>query len=223
MRPVIELRNVWKTYQMEEVEVQAVRGVNLAVKPGEFVAVMGPSGSGKSTLLNLIGCLDVPTRGEVWLDGQPVSSLRESELARIRGRKIGFIFQMFNLYPTLNVLENVLLPLRIHDFGEQEMGERARKLLKLVGLGHRLTHFPAQLSGGERQRVAIARALSTGPPLILADEPTGNVDSATKDEIMDFLVSLHEKQGRTIVVITHEPDIADYAERVVHVRDGRIV
>ena len=223
MPPVIELQDVWKTYQMGEVEVHAVQGVSLAVRKGEFVAIMGPSGSGKSTLLNLIGCLDVPTRGEVFLDGQPVSSLDESALARIRGQKIGFIFQMFNLYPTLNVLENVMLPMRIHDFDEAAMATQATKLLALVGLEHRLGHFPAQLSGGERQRVAIARALSTGPSLILADEPTGNVDSKVKQEIMDFLRHLHKKEGRTIVVITHEPDIAAYAERVVRLKDGKIM
>ena len=222
MNSLISLEDVSKIYRMGEVDVPALQGVSLSVDEGEFVAIMGASGSGKSTMLNMIGCLDKPTKGKIFIDGKDTSRMAESELAKIRGRKIGFVFQMFNLYPTLNVRENILLPMRIHDFSDAEMDAQIKKLAALVGMQHRLNHLPSQLSGGERQRVSIARALSTDPPLILADEPTGNVDSKAKTEIMRFLADLHKKHGRTVVVITHEPEVADYAKRVVYLKDGKI-
>ncbi|MBN1941205.1 MAG: ABC transporter ATP-binding protein [Candidatus Diapherotrites archaeon] len=208
---------------MDEVKVPALQGINLKVKQGEFIAVVGASGSGKSTALHIIGALDVPTKGFVLLDGQEISKLDESKIARIRGKKIGFVFQTFNLYPTLNVLENIALPMRIHEFDEDKINEKCKELIKLVGLERRAKHLPAQLSGGERQRVAVARALSSQPSMILADEPTGNLDSKTSMEILKLLVGLHEKEGKTIVLVTHEPDIAAYAERMVELKDGKII
>jgi putative ABC transport system ATP-binding protein len=187
-KTVIELKNVSKVYQMGEVEVTALRNVSIKVKRGEFVVIMGPSGSGKSTLMNLIGCLDIPTEGKIFLESQDISKLTESQLARIRGSKIGFIFQFFNLYPTLSVLENVELPMRIHNYDESKVREKSLELLKTVNLENRNSHLPSQLSGGEMQRVAIARALTTDPSMILADEPTGNIDSNTAKEIMQFFV-----------------------------------
>lgn len=187
---IIELEDVWKIYRMGEVEVPALRGLSLKVEPGEFLAVMGPSGSGKSTAMNMIGCLDIPTKGKVLLEGQNIASLSERELSRIRGRKIGFVFQSHNLYPTLTALENVQLPMRIHEFGEEEIWDRSEELLELVGLSDRAHHYPSQLSGGQSQRVAIARALSTDPALILADEPTGNLDTEAGKEILDIFSTL---------------------------------
>ncbi len=221
-RTIIELKNVSKIYRMGEVEVHALRGVSMKVRRGEFVSIMGPSGSGKSTLMDMIGCLNVPTSGTVFLEGHDISELRESGLARIRGSKIGFIFQFFNLYPSLTVTENVSLPMRIHNYSEKEVRNRVSGLLKMVGLENRHEHLPSQLSGGEIQRVAIARALSTNPSIILADEPTGNVDTKTAGEIMDFFEKLH-KEGETIVMVTHEEDVAKYARRIVNLRDGRII
>jgi putative ABC transport system ATP-binding protein len=220
---VLELRDVWKIYKMDAVEVPAVKGISAKVKEGEFVAIMGASGSGKSTVLSIIGALDVPTRGLVFLDGTEITKLPESRIARIRGKKIGFVFQTFNLYPTLNVFENIALPMRIHEFGEKEIREKVQELIKLVGLEHRVHHLPAQLSGGERQRVAIARALSTDPSMILADEPTGNLDTKTSIDIMEIFAELHKKQGKTIVLVTHEPYLAGYAERIIELRDGKII
>ncbi|MFA4855285.1 MAG: ABC transporter ATP-binding protein [archaeon] len=220
---VLELRDVWKIYKMDSVEVPALRGVNMKIDKGEFVTVVGASGSGKSTALNMIGALDVPTKGSVFLDGANITDLQESELARIRGKKIGFVFQTFNLYPTLNVFENIALPMKIHEFEEEKISSTVSELAKLVGLEQRLKHLPTQLSGGERQRVAIARALSADPSMVLADEPTGNLDTKTSLEIMALLVDLHEKQGKTIVLVTHEPDIATYAERLIELKDGKII
>jgi len=220
---VLELKDVWKIYKMDSVEVPAVKGISMKIKEGEFVAVVGASGSGKSTALSIMGALDVPTTGLVYLDGTEITTLPESELARIRGKKIGFVFQTFNLYPTLNVFENIALPMRIHEFDEKKIKRTVEELVKLVGLEHRNDHLPAQLSGGERQRVAIARALSAEPSMVLADEPTGNLDTATSMEIMKLFSDLHRKQGKTVVLVTHEQDIAKYAERVVELRDGKII
>lgn len=222
-KTILELKDVWKVYKMDSVEVPALRGINLKVKEGEFVAVIGASGSGKSTALNMIGALDVPTKGLVFLDGIEITKLPESKLARIRGKKIGFVFQTFNLYPTLNVFDNIALPMRIHEFEESKIEEKVRELARLVGLKHRIGHRPAQLSGGERQRVAIARSLSTDPSMVLADEPTGNLDTKTGKEILGLFVNLHKKEGKTIVMVTHEQDIAKHAERTVELKDGKII
>ncbi len=220
---VLELKDVWKVYKMDDVEVPALRGISMKVKKGEFVAVIGASGSGKSTALNMIGALDVPTKGLVFLDGTEITRLPESKLARIRGKKIGFVFQVFNLYPTLNVFDNIALPMRIHEFGEREIEKQVKELAGLVGLQHRINHRPAQLSGGERQRVAIARALSAEPSMVLADEPTGNLDTKTSKEILKLFVDLHKREGKTIVLVTHESDLAAYAEKIVELQDGKII
>ena len=220
---VLELRDLWKIYKMDSVEVPALKGINLKIRKSEFVSVTGASGSGKSTALNMMGALDLPTTGNILLDGIDLASLAESELARVRGKKIGFVFQTFNLHPTLNVLENIALPMRIHEFDDSEIENRAKSLAETVGLGERTGHLPAQLSGGERQRVAVARALSAYPSMILADEPTGNLDTKTSHEILGLFKELHEKEGKTIVLVTHEPDIAAYAERIVTLKDGQIV
>jgi len=219
---IIELKNVGKVYQMEEVEVQALKDVDLKINKGESVAIMGPSGSGKSTLLHMIGCLDRPSSGKVFLNGVDISKLNDSELARLRGEEIGFVFQTFNLYPTLTALENVELPMMIIEKDKKERKERAMELLKTVGLEERAEHLPSQLSGGQRQRVAIARALANDPNLILADEPTGNLDSKSGYEIMKIFVKLNEK-GKTIVVVTHEQYIASHAKNIVKIKDGKIL
>lgn len=222
-KTVLELRDVWKVYKMDSVEVPAVKGISFGVQDGEFVAIVGASGSGKSTVLNMVGALDVPTKGLVFLDNREITRLPESELARIRGRKIGFVFQTFNLYPTLDVYDNIALPMRIHEFEEKEIERKAKALARLVGLEERIKHLPAQLSGGERQRVAIARALSADPSMILADEPTGNLDTKTSHEILELFKELHEKHDKTIVLVTHEPDIAEYAGRIIELKDGKII
>ncbi len=218
----MELKDVWKIYRMGEFDVPALAGIDLSVKTGEFVAITGPSGCGKSTMLNMIGCLDMPTRGKVLLEERDISKFKSDELARVRGKKIGFIFQTFNLYPTLTALENIRLPMRIHEFPEPEVEETSKKLLEMVGLSERGNHFPAQLSGGQQQRVAVARALSTGPSILLADEPTGNLDTRSGGEVMDVFKRLNS-EGLTIVMITHDPRIAGYAGRVVKMLDGKIV
>ena len=221
--PIIELKKVWKIYVMgKDIEVPALCGLDLAISPGEFIAIMGPSGSGKSTAMHLVGSLDIPTKGQVFLNGIDISTLGESELARIRGQQIGFIFQKFNLINSMDALENVKLPMMFNGYGGEKRDEIARTLLGLVGLSHRMHHRPTELSGGEQQRVAIARALANDPPIILADEPTGNLDTATGDVIMKLLVDLH-KRGKTIIVVTHDADIAAYAERRLVLRDGKIV
>ena len=223
MEKIISLKDVWKTYQMGEVEVTALKDVSLDVNKGDFLAIAGPSGSGKSTMMNLVGCLDQPSQGRVFLDGQDIAKLSESGLAQARGKKIGFIFQQFNLMPTLTALENVRLPLEFQDSDPKEATEKAGKMLELVGLGDRTDHLPNQLSGGQRQRVAIARALAADPEIILADEPTGNLDSKTGKFIMDFLGRIHKEEGRTIIIVTHDPALVQYADKVARIKDGEIV
>ncbi|MCS7274233.1 MAG: ABC transporter ATP-binding protein [Candidatus Bipolaricaulota bacterium] len=219
---MIQLKNVQKVYPMGEVSVPALRGIDLTIQPGEFVAIMGPSGSGKSTLMHVLGCLDLPSGGVVQLDGHDVTKLDEDTLAQIRGKKIGFVFQTFNLIPTLTALENVELPLFFQGVPRHERRARAAELLSKVGLGGRLHHKPAQLSGGERQRVAIARALANDPEIILADEPTGNLDSESGEAILELLAQLH-REGKTIILVTHNPEAAAYAQRILRIKDGRLV
>ena len=218
---IIVTDNLWKTYEMGDQEVHALRGINLRIRHNEYVAIMGPSGSGKSTLMNLIGCLDSPSQGKYWLNGHDVSELNDDELARIRNKEIGFVFQTFNLLARATALHNVELPLIYNGTSASEREDRAKAALESVGLGTRMLHKPNELSGGQRQRVAIARALINNPSIILADEPTGNLDSKTGDEIMALFDELHSK-GNTIVLVTHEPDIADFAHRIVTIRDGVI-
>jgi putative ABC transport system ATP-binding protein len=220
MEPIISVRNLAKTYLMGEIEVQALRGVSFDISKGEFVAIMGPSGSGKSTLMNLLGCLDTPTEGEYVLDGLPVEQLDSDLLSAVRNRKIGFIFQQFNLLARGTALENVELPLIYKgNVKRVERRERAEAALKIVGLADRMEHRPRELSGGQQQRVAIARALVTQPAILLADEPTGNLDSHSSEEVMQVFEDLNE-QGITVVLVTHEPDVALHAHRVIMVRDG---
>jgi putative ABC transport system ATP-binding protein len=218
---VIHVEDLSREYQMGAERVQALRGLTLTIRRNEYVAIMGPSGSGKSTLMNLIGCLDTPTGGSYWLNGQEVSRLSDDALARVRNREIGFVFQTFNLLPRATALHNVELPLVYAGTGSKDRRQRAEEALTRVGLEHRMHHRPNELSGGQRQRVAIARALVNRPSLLLADEPTGNLDSTTSDEIMRVFGELHA-QGQTILVVTHEPSIAGHAARVVVLRDGRL-
>jgi putative ABC transport system ATP-binding protein len=218
---LICLRGLYKTYHVGEFDVPALRGIDLTVHHGEYMAIMGPSGSGKSTLMNVLGCLDTPSQGEYWLVGENVSTLNDNELASIRNRQIGFVFQTFNLLPRANALHNVELPLIYAGVSPAERKERAREALTAVGLGERMHHKPAELSGGQRQRVAIARALVTRPSLILADEPTGNLDSATGEEILLMFDQL-SAQGNTMIVVTHEEFVAARAARVVRLLDGKI-
>ena len=220
--PVIEVRNVEKIYTMGDVEVPALDGVDIIINRGEFVAIMGPSGSGKSTAMNMVGCLDVPTRGKVFLDGHDISKLGESELAQIRGKKIGFIFQTFNLINSINAIENVELPMIFQGVPKDERRESAKALLALVDLEDRMHHKPTEMSGGQQQRVAVARALANDPEVILADEPTGNLDSKTGKEIIELIGKLH-KEGKTIIMVTHDESIAKHAQRIIRLKDGKVV
>ena len=219
---MLELRDVTKVYRQGRREVQAVRGVSLRVAAGEIVVLLGPSGSGKSTLLHLLGGLDVPTTGAALFEGRDLASLSDDELTLLRRDRIGHVFQFFNLLPTLSCLENVGLPLHLRGWSRKKVDERARELLTLVQLGHRLTHLPEELSGGERQRVAIARALSIYPPILLADEPTGNLDSRTGDEILGLIRDLHTRLGATVVIVTHDMKVAESCSRTIMIRDGHI-
>ena len=221
MESIIELRNVTKEYGKGESKVIAVSNINLKIRESESIAIMGPSGSGKSTLLHLIGCLDKPTKGKIFIEGKDVSNLSENELAKIRREKIGFVFQFFNLIPVFTALENVELPMLFSKRSNRK--ERAKELLKLVGLEHRLHHYPSQLSGGETQRVAIARALANDPKIILADEPTGNLDSKSGKEVMEFLVKLNKEKGVTLLIITHDAFIAKHAKKIIRIKDGKII
>src|SRR5450432_1032482 len=218
---VIRTYDLWKTYVMGDQEINAVSGVDIEIKRGEYVAIMGPSGSGKSTLMNLIGCLDTRTRGQYYINGNLVSDMTDDELARIRNKEIGFVFQTFNLLPRATSLHNVELPLIYSGMGSEQRLERARAAMKAVDLEQRMHHKPNELSGGQRQRVAVARALVNNPSILLADEPTGNLDTATGNEIMALFERLYQ-QGNTIVLVTHEHDIALHAHRVIHVRDGKV-
>lgn len=221
--PVLEVRDVYKIYKMGESEVRALDGVSMAIEEGEFVAILGASGSGKSTLMHIIGFMDQASKGKIFLDGENLTRLGERRRARIRGTKIGFVFQAFNLLSRLTVLENTMLPLQYQHITPRNAKSRAQEVLDLVGLGDRVKHFPNQLSGGQRQRVAIARALVNDPRLILADEPTGNLDTENAALILDVFRKLHAEGNRTVVLVTHDPNVADQAERRIHVKDGKIV
>jgi len=219
---IIKMSDVWRIYWLGEIEVPALSGINLEIKKGSFIGIVGPSGSGKSTFLNVIGCLDVPSRGRIFLDGQDISLLSENSLAEIRARKIGFVFQQFNLLQNLNALENVALPMAFLGVSERERKERAGGLLRAVGLGGRVHHKPGELSGGEQQRVAIARALANDPEVIVADEPTGNLDSKTGDMVMNLLYNFHKEKMKTIILVTHDMGVANFADRIVHLKDGQV-
>jgi putative ABC transport system ATP-binding protein len=222
MKPIIELRNVWTKYRMGETDLAALKGISLRIDKGDFLAILGPSGSGKSTMMNLVGCLDTATEGEILLDGVNIETMGESNLAQIRGQKIGFVFQQFNLIPTLTTLENVMLPLEFQDTDDSAAKRKAMELLKMVGLEDRMQHLPTQLSGGQMQRVAIARSLVVDPEIILADEPTGNLDSKTGEFIIEFLTKIHKKDGKTIIMVTHDVHLARYADRIVYLKDGQV-
>ncbi|HYE86604.1 MAG TPA: ABC transporter ATP-binding protein [Vicinamibacterales bacterium] len=219
--PLIETRDLWRTYQMGDEEIHALKGVSISIERGEYVAIMGPSGSGKSTLMNLIGCLDTPSKGTYLLNGKEVSQMNDNELARIRNEEIGFVFQTFNLLPRATALHNVELPLVYAGMSKTDRLAQAKAAIEKVELTHRMTHRPNELSGGQRQRVAIARALVNNPSILLADEPTGNLDSKTGVEIMGLFARLHQG-GNTIILVTHEADIAAYAHRVIAIRDGQV-
>ena len=223
MTTIIELRDVWKIYnEGEENQVIALNNINLHVKKGDFIAIMGPSGSGKSTAMNLVGSLDIPTRGKIFLDQHNISHLSESDLAQVRGRRIGFIFQQFNLIPNLTAKENVMPPMMFQGVDEIKREQKAETLLKMIELGNRMDHYPSELSGGQQQRVAIARALANDPEVILADEPTGNLDTHTGQIVMKFLNELNDK-GKTIIIVTHDPNLAtEHAKKIYWIKDGQI-
>jgi len=221
-KPIIQLENVWKVYQLGKVELTALKDISLDINRGDFATIMGPSGSGKSTLLNMIGALDFPTKGKVFLKGKDIASLSENQLSQLRGKTIGFVFQEFNLLPNLDVLENITLPMVFQGVGLEERKAKAEKLASFLGLKERILHQPAELSGGERQRVAIARAFANDPEVVIADEPTGNLDSVTGKKVMEILTDFHKKEGKTVVVVTHDPNIASYSEKIINIKDGQI-
>ena len=225
MDSIIKLENIKKTYQMGDIKVPVLKGVSLTVNRGELVVLMGASGSGKSTLMNILGCLDLPDEGDYWLDGEQISRMTTDQCAMVRNRKIGFVFQSFNLLPRTSALDNVAMPLTYTagHLSEREARRRAAQMLARVGLESRLDHEPSQLSGGQQQRVAIARALVNQPPVLFADEPTGNLDSKTSEEVLGMFQELNQKDGITIIMVTHDPHVADYAQRAIHIHDGLIV
>ena len=221
-KTIIRLENVWKIYEMGEVEVPALRGVTVDIHKGDFVAIIGASGSGKSTMMNLVGCLDVPTKGSIYLKSQNISELSESNLATLRGKTIGFIFQQYNLLPTMTAFDNVMLPLELQEVPDAEAKERVEKVMKLVGLDTHLHHKPTQLSGGQQQRVSIARSLAGNPEIILADEPTGALDSVTGREVIETLYRLWKKEGKTVIMVTHDLHLARFAHTHIELKDGKI-
>lgn len=221
--PLLQFKDVWKTYHLGAQTLDVLKGITLEIYEEEFVAVLGPSGSGKSTVMNLLGLLDVPSKGFIFVENQDVRKMTESQLAQLRGKKIGFVFQQFNLISALTALENVMLPMMFQDVAESERKKRAQELLTKVGLADRMHHKPTELSGGQQQRVAIARSLANNPDIILADEPTGNLDSASGKQIMDLLVELHEKEKKTIILVTHDNSLVKHAQRVITLRDGQVV
>jgi putative ABC transport system ATP-binding protein len=220
---ILELKNVWKIYNMGEVEVPALRDVNVEIKKGDFVAIIGASGSGKSTMMHLMGCLDIPTKGTIYLKSQDISKLGESDLASLRGKTIGFIFQQYNLIPSMSAFENVMLPLEFQEYDDSTAAKRAREILTTVGLKDKMNNKPAQLSGGEQQRVSIARSLAGDPEIILADEPTGALDSVTGKELMIMLTKLWKEKGKTIIMVTHDLNLAGYAHTAIELKDGQII
>jgi len=220
---LICLESVWKIYQMGEVEVPALRGVSVKIKKGDFVAIIGASGSGKSTMMNLIGCLDIPSKGKIYLKSHDISLLSESDLASLRGKTIGFIFQQYHLIPSMSAFENVMLPLEFLEYNDGEAAKRTREILTLVGLSDKMHHRPSQLSGGQQQRVSIARSLVSDPEIILADEPTGALDSVTGREVLEMLHRLWKEHGKTIITVTHDPNLAKYAHTIIELKDGEIL
>jgi len=223
METIIELQDAWKIYKMGEVEVPALRGVSVEIKKGDFVAIMGASGSGKSTMMNLIGCLDIPSKGSIYLKSQDISKLSESDLASLRGKTIGFIFQQYNLIQSMSAFENVMLPLEFLEYDEKEAANKTREILKLVGLSDKMQYRPTQLSGGQQQRVSIARSLASDPEIVLADEPTGALDSVTGREVLDMLHRLWKDHGKTIIMVTHDLNLAKYARTIIELKDGKIL
>jgi len=221
--PLIRFENVWKVYKLGKIELEVLKGINLEIMQGSFVTIMGPSGSGKSTLMYLLGLLDTPSKGKIYLEGKDVSGFSEDRLADIRGKKIGFIFQQFNLLHNLSALENVMLAMTFQGTAEEERMARAKKLLETVNLGHRINHRPNELSGGEQQRIAIARSFANNPEIIIADEPTGNLDSSNGKIVMEILANFYKEHKKTIVVVTHDPTIAHYSQNIIHIQDGQIV
>ncbi|MDD5076729.1 MAG: ABC transporter ATP-binding protein [Sphaerochaetaceae bacterium] len=219
---LIKLENVWKIYKLGETELSILKGINLEIKKGIFATIMGPSGSGKSTLMYMLGLLDTPSKGKIYLQGKDTSNFSEDKLATFRGKKIGFIFQQFNLLQNLTALENVMLPMVFQGIPEDERRQKAKKLLISVNLAKRIDHKPSEMSGGEQQRIAIARSLVNDPEILIGDEPTGNLDSSTGKSVMEILTQLHEEQKKTIIIVTHDPNIAQYSQNVIHIQDGQI-